>query len=99
MPAHALVLNVGRGDAIDSDALLAALDAGKLGGAALDVADGEPLPDGHPLFGRKDVIITPHLSGRTVRYFDRAFEIFEENVKRWLDGKDVYNKVDYKRGY
>jgi phosphoglycerate dehydrogenase-like enzyme len=70
-----------------------------LGGAALDVAECEPLPDGHPLFGRKDVIMTPHLSGRTTIYYERAINIFEENLKRWTEGREVWNKVDFKRGY
>ncbi|THG98136.1 hypothetical protein EW026_g3993 [Hermanssonia centrifuga] len=95
----AIVVNIGRGDAIDTDALLEALDSGKLAGAALDVTEPEPLPDGHPLFGRMNVIITPHLSGRTERYFDLSLGIFIENAERWKEGKLPLNLVDLQRGY
>ena len=95
----AVVVNVGRGDAIDTDALVASLDAGKLGGAALDVTDPEPLPAGHTLYGRKNVIITPHMSGRTEKYSELALDIFEENLKRLDAGKELLNTVDPKRGY
>jgi phosphoglycerate dehydrogenase-like enzyme len=99
LPHTAVIVNVGRGDAIDTAALLAALDAKKLGGAALDVTDPEPLPAGHPLFGRSDVLVTPHLSGRTIHYYQRALVVFEENVKRWKAGEPLWNSVDYQKGY
>ncbi len=54
------LINVTRGPHVDTDALIAALDSGSIGGAALDVTDPEPLPDGHPLWGRENCIITPH---------------------------------------
>jgi phosphoglycerate dehydrogenase-like enzyme len=92
-------VNIGRGDAVDSGALLAALDARRLGGGALDVAEAEPLPPGHPLFGRRDVIMTPHLSGRTVVYYERATRLLLENVRRWERGEEVWNKVDFQKGY
>lgn len=92
-------MNIGRGDAIDTTALLTALDNGQLGGAALDVTDPEPLPNGHPLFGRRDVLLTPHMSGRTEMYFDRAVGIFEENLGRWRRGEQIWNQVDYDKGY
>jgi phosphoglycerate dehydrogenase-like enzyme len=99
LPSHSLVVNVGRGDAIDTDALLRALDGGKLAGAALDVTDPEPLPDGHPLFGRRNVLLTPHMSGRTLEYWERALDIFEANLTRWRRGEEVWNRVDLERGY
>jgi phosphoglycerate dehydrogenase-like enzyme len=99
LPPHALVVNIGRGDAVDTTALLAALEARRLGGAALDVAEAEPLPAGHPLFGRRDVIVTPHLSGRTVVYYERATRLLLENVRRWERGEEVWNKVDFQKGY
>ena len=94
----AIVINIGRGDAIESDALVAALDSGSLAGAALDVTDPEPLPDGHPLYGRKNVILTPHLSGRTLKYWDYSLDIFIENLERWKEGKPLMNVVDPTRG-
>lgn len=96
---HAVVVNVGRGDAIDTDALVAALDEGRLAGAALDVTEPEPLPAGHTLFGRKNVIITPHMSGRTERYHDLAIDIFTENLERLKKGQELINTVDPHRGY
>ncbi|KAH9836553.1 D-isomer specific 2-hydroxyacid dehydrogenase [Rhodofomes roseus] len=99
LPSHAIIVNIGRGDAVDTDALLEALDEKKLAGAALDVVEGEPLADGHPLFGRKDVLITPHLSGRTTMYLERSIHIFAENLRRLREGQQVWNQVDYKRGY
>ena len=96
---NAIVINIGRGDAIETDALVAALDSGALAGAAIDVTEPEPLPAGHTLFGRKNVILTPHLSGRTVKYWDLALDIFVENIQRWKDGEPLLNEVDPKRGY
>ena len=58
-----VIVNVGRGTTIDTNALVAALNEGRIAGASLDVTDPEPLPHGHTLYGRKNVIITPHLSG------------------------------------
>lgn len=94
-----MVVNIGRGDAIDTDALVGALDTGKLGGAALDVTEPEPLPVGHTLFTRKNVILTPHMSGRTERYHDLAVDIFTENLERLAKGKQLLNLVNPHRGY
>lgn len=99
MKPSAVIVNVGRGDAIDTDALVAALDTGKLAGAALDVTSPEPLPDGHTLFGRKNVIITPHLSGRGVKYPDVALDVLVTNLERLREGKELVNVVDPLRGY
>ena len=93
------VSNVARGPVIDTNALIEALEGGLIKGAALDVTDPEPLPDGHRLWGTKNVIITPHVSGASVKYFDRVLEILKENLKRLADGKELVNLVDKKRGY
>ena len=61
LPDHAWIINVGRGSHVDVDDLIAALSAGTIGGAALDVTEPEPLPDGHPLWDFENVIITPHV--------------------------------------
>jgi phosphoglycerate dehydrogenase-like enzyme len=95
----AVLVNIGRGDLVDTSALLHALDSGALAGAALDVTEPEPLPAGHPLFGRPDVIVTPHLGGRTEVYFERAADILAENVRRWREGAQLVNVVDRERGY
>lgn len=99
LPTTSVLVNVGRGDLVETSALVDALDNGKLAGAALDVTDPEPLPIGHTLYGRKNVVLTPHLSGRTEIYFDLAVEIFLANLERWKDGKELLNVVDPKRGY
>ena len=72
------LINCARGPLVDHDALLVTLDAGHLAGAALDVTDPEPLPVGHPLLGRDDVVVTPHIASSTAigrrRLYEHAFE-------------------------
>ncbi|KAK8849834.1 hypothetical protein IAR55_005170 [Kwoniella newhampshirensis] len=100
LPKHAVIVNVGRGNLIPSDDLIAALDAPDgLFGAALDVTDPEPLPDDHPLYSHPKVIITPHTSGNTEGEMDIAADIAVENGKRLSEGKAVLNGVEFERGY
>ncbi|KAI0338150.1 hypothetical protein BDW22DRAFT_1338445 [Trametopsis cervina] len=94
-----VIVNIGRGDIIDTDALVAALDAGKIAGAALDVTDPEPLPAGHTLFGRPNVIITPHRSGTAQGYFEHSFDVLMTNLQRLVEGKPLHNLVDIQKGY
>lgn len=93
------IANIARGPLIDTDALLHALNGGLIRGAALDVTDPEPLPDGHPLWGARNVIITPHVSGASTRYFERVLAILEYNLGRLADGVELVNRVDRGRGY
>ena len=97
----AVVLNVGRGSAVDTDALCRALYDRRIGGAALDVTDPEPLPPEHPLWHAPNTIITPHISGRLVQpaNFARVAAICEENLARFLAGKPLLNRVDKATGY
>lgn len=81
-----------------SDDLLHALDNG-LGGAALDVTDPEPLPDGHALWTHPDVIITPHISGNTESESEHAIDLLLQNAKRFVENKELFNVVDIKKGY
>jgi phosphoglycerate dehydrogenase-like enzyme len=99
MQPHAIFINVGRGGVVDEEALVAALKAGKIGGAALDVFAREPLPQSSPLWSMENVIISPHLAGHTARYNERAVDLFAENLMRYLERKELLNRVDLSRGY
>jgi phosphoglycerate dehydrogenase-like enzyme len=91
--------NIGRGPIVDSEALYQALENEDIRGAALDVTDPEPLPDGDKLWGAKNIIITPHVSGRSVSYKDRSFAILKENLKSLAEGEEFMNRVNRKDGY
>lgn len=93
------VSNIARGPIINTDDLIEALDKGLIRGAALDVTDPEPLPDGHPLWKAKNVIITPHVSGNSTAYVDRLLAILETNLTRLSEGKELTNKVSRRDGY
>ncbi|MFN7210889.1 MAG: D-2-hydroxyacid dehydrogenase [Aggregatilineales bacterium] len=99
MQPHAIFLNVGRGGVVDEEALIAALKAGKIGGAALDVFAREPLPQSSPLWAMENVIISPHIAGNTARYNERAVDVFAENLMRYLEKKELLNRVDLSSGY
>ncbi len=91
-------INVGRGATVDTGALLAALQSGRLAGAGLDVTDPEPLPGEHALWRQHNVIITPHVSGRGGdRHRHRM--LVAENIRRYLAGDRLLNVVDRQRGY
>ncbi len=91
-------INVGRGATVDTDALLAALQDGRLAGAGLDVTDPEPLPPEHGLWQADNVIITPHVSGRGSDR-NRYRLLVLENIRRYLAGDALLNVVDAGRGY
>jgi len=80
------VLNLARGGVVDEDALVEALQAGKIAGAALDVFVEEPLREDHPFWSMENVIVTPHLGGFHDQYAERALPTIEENVRRYLAG-------------
>jgi phosphoglycerate dehydrogenase-like enzyme len=94
LPPHAYVLNVGRGPLIDEAALVAALEAGKLAGAALDVFTVEPLPAESPLWKMPNVLVTPHIASWTKNQSDRATEVLIENLSRDLNGQPLVNVID-----
>lgn len=95
----ALLVNVGRGPVVDESALLAALRTGRLGGAALDVFDSEPLPASSPLWSEPDVLITPHSADATAETDQRCLDLLLDNVARFRDGQPLRNVVDPSRGY
>ena len=95
----AYLLNAGRGSCLDTDALVEALQAGQVRGAGLDVTDPEPLPQGHPLWAMPNVIITPHYAGDHPGYYKEAFEVFLDNLGRYMRGEPLVNVVDRERGY
>jgi phosphoglycerate dehydrogenase-like enzyme len=95
----AFVYNIGRGTAIDQDALIRALESGRLGGAGLDVTDPEPLPEDSPLWAMPNVIITPHSSGSSPTNDKRRFEVFCDNLERFRSGRPLEKLVDFKAGY
>jgi phosphoglycerate dehydrogenase-like enzyme len=99
MKRGARLINVGRGSLLDEAALLRALESGALGGAALDVAQTEPLPAESPLWKAPNLFITPHTSGVSDRLWDRQAAILIELLERWFDGRELFNQVDLVRGY
>lgn len=101
MKQDAILLNVGRGTAVDTEALCALLEAGQLMGAGLDVTDPEPLPKGHRLWNVPNALITPHISGggHLAETTERIFSIFLENLRRYFEGKPLNNTVDFSTGY
>ncbi|MCD0505291.1 NAD(P)-dependent oxidoreductase, partial [Bordetella petrii] len=86
LPAHACLINVARGHVVDEPALIQALQAGRLGGAFLDVFHHEPLPAASPLWDLDNVIVSPHSAGFSDGNAVRVRRIFVENLQRWLRG-------------
>jgi phosphoglycerate dehydrogenase-like enzyme len=99
MKKTAYLINIGRGDVIDEEALAKALQSGQIAGAGLDVYTQEPLPPTSPLWKLDNVIISPHVSGNTDHYHESAADVFIENLERYLNKKDLLNRVDRRRGY
>ncbi|MFU8841094.1 MAG: D-isomer specific 2-hydroxyacid dehydrogenase family protein [Nitriliruptoraceae bacterium] len=99
MRDDALLVNVARGRHVDTDALVAALEAGRLGGAALDVTDPEPLPEGHPLWARDDVIVTPHVGNTPEMGIKLLWARVRENVERFGRGEELLGPVHVELGY
>ncbi len=90
---------VSRGGTYDLDSLVKALDSQRLAGAGVDVTDPEPLPKGHALWGMDNVIITPHIAGRSDMDRGRMLGIVKSNIKRFAEGQRLYNIVDKQKGY
>ena len=94
LPAGAMLINVGRGTVVDSNALAGVLRSGRLGGAGLDVTDPEPCPVDSPLWSLPHVIITPHVAGETPRWPDKVARLVERNLERFLAGRPLAYEID-----
>jgi phosphoglycerate dehydrogenase-like enzyme len=99
LPRGAYVINVSRGALVDEDALLCHLDRGHLGGCVLDVFRQEPLPARHPFWGHPRVLVSPHVSCVSDRFWEREMAVIEENIRRYRDGRRLKNVVDLEAGY
>lgn len=99
MKPSAVIINLGRGPVIVESALIAALTARKIRGAALDVFDEEPLEAGHPFYSLENLLLSPHSADHTVGWADLAMHVFIENFERFRAGKPLLNMVDKKAGY
>lgn len=93
------LVNVARGPLVDQDALVAALDDGRVARASLDVVDPEPLPTGHPLYTHPSVRLSPHVSWSSPETTRRTVELFAENLRRWRSGEPLQGTVDVGAGY
>ena len=99
MKRSAYLFNIARGNIINEDELIAALQQKLIKGAGLDVFVTEPLPADNPLWAMDNVIITPHVSALSPAYLDRAVKLFADNLTRFVQGRDMINIVDKIKGY
>lgn len=100
MPNHTVFLNMGRGNAVMEEDLLKAIREKEIEHAVLDVVKEEPLPKGHPFWTEENITLTPHISGISPEYNNRALDIFEENLQVYRrDGNNYMNRIDLTRGY
>jgi len=94
-----VVVNVSRGSLLDEPAALDLLNVGRLRGLALDVFATEPLPPGHPFWTQPRVLVSPHVSAVTTRFWERELALILENLRRYLAGAPLLNTVDLEAGY
>jgi phosphoglycerate dehydrogenase-like enzyme len=99
MKRDAYLINVGRGPLVDEAALLRALQAKSIGGAALDVFVEEPLPQDSPLWQLDNLLITPHTAAHTERLWERHYALISDNLRRYLSRQPLRNLVDKAKGY
>jgi phosphoglycerate dehydrogenase-like enzyme len=95
----AVLINVGRGRLVDSEALVQALAEGRIRGVGVDVFYPEPIPDDHPLWGFPNVLVTPHVSAVTRGFWERETALIEENLRRFSAGLPLVNQVEKRLGY
>jgi phosphoglycerate dehydrogenase-like enzyme len=95
----ARLINVGRGSLLDESALISALETGALSSAALDVTATEPLPPDSPLWKTPNLFLTPHTSGVSDRLWQKETNLLTDLLERWFAGRELFNVVDFSRGY
>ncbi|MGO9256423.1 MAG: D-2-hydroxyacid dehydrogenase [Bryobacteraceae bacterium] len=99
MKPTAVVINIGRGPVVDEAALVQALSAGMIKGAALDVFDQEPLPEGHPLYRLENLLLSPHCADHTPDWLERAMRFFLDQFERFRQREPLRNVVNKELGY
>jgi phosphoglycerate dehydrogenase-like enzyme len=99
MRPTAVIVNIGRGPVVDEAALVEALRAKRIAGAALDVFDTEPLPAGHPFYGLDNLLLSPHCADHTPDWLERAMRFFLDNFDRFRQGQPLLSVVDKRLGY
>ena len=99
MKPDAYLINVGRGPLIDDAALGEALSERRIGGAALDVFEQEPLPEDSPLWNLDNLLITPHTAALTEKLWQRHYDLFSQNLRRYVEGEPLLFVVDKQKGY
>ena len=99
MKKTAVVMNVGRGPVVEEKALIRALESGRIRGAALDVFENEPLPDGHPFYKLENLLLSPHCADHTLDWLQQAMQFFIDQFGRYAAGEPLRNVVDKKAGY
>ena len=99
MKKNSYFIAVSRGGIYEMPGLVKALDSRQLAGAGVDVTDPEPLPKGHPLWKFDNVIVTPHIAGRSDQDQSRMIGTVKDNIQRFVDGRPLVNVVDKQKGY
>jgi phosphoglycerate dehydrogenase-like enzyme len=99
MKKNAVIINVGRGPTIDETAMIKALTENRIRGAALDVFDQEPLPQGHPFYSLENVLLSPHCADHTPDWTDNAMQFFLMQLDKFRRGETLLNVIDKKSGY
>jgi phosphoglycerate dehydrogenase-like enzyme len=99
MKSDACLINVGRGAQVDEDALVVALRAGRIAGAALDVFAHEPLPTDSPLWSVQNLLITPHTAGLTEKLWLRHYDLFSKNLRHYIAREPLESVVNKQKGY
>lgn len=99
MKSSAVLVNLARGNVVDEDALIEALETGRIAGAGLDVFRREPLPPDSPLWRMENVIVTPHVGGSSHLYYDRAFQLFLDNYAAYRRGDRLPTAINLELGY